>query len=85
MVECSIAQKKMRPFAKLISCFSRIADELAIEANSDGLLLRAVTLAQSGYMGAQLSSRFFDDYQLQKRIPRCKLALKVQSRRIQLV
>lgn len=78
MVECALAQKKMRPFSKLIGCFSRIADELGIEANQDGLQLRAVSLAQSGYIGAQLPSRFFDHWQLEKRVPRCKVALKVR-------
>lgn len=77
MVECTIVQKKMRPFSKLIGCFSRIADEVAIEANSEGLILRAVSLAQSGYMGVHLMSRYFDEYSVQKRIQRCKLALKV--------
>lgn len=77
MVECSIPQKRMRAFSKLIGCFSRIAEEVHLEVSDAGFHFRAVSLALSGYVGAQLSPRFFDEWVLDKRIANCKIALKV--------
>jgi hypothetical protein len=80
-MEARIPAKSILLFSKMVTCLSKIGEDLFLEATDDKLVLRTLNQTRSAFFCFSLGQHFFEAYRLieQGTIYRCKLVLKACS------